>query len=351
MAFLPPCAAGCCFAPGWRQRVTGWSPSGAPWSRSALIAAAVGPAGFWPVTTMVVLGVLALGAFGYGVWRPARALRDTEAAARRAGGLLPELASDILSSVQLTAASTAPGPSQVSPALIGALIQQVTGALSPLDPRKLVSMRPAVRAIALAALAGAVLVGAALWSPTLSRGLHTLGAPAVAVRRCGGLDGAAGRRRAHHLQLSRVHRPSPAVGRGVDGRCGRGQRNTRSHRDTPAADRAPGAAAARGDRGKGRNRRRRCRGGGAGRGADADGRRELPLLAAAAFRACRARGPQPPPDRGARRGAAGRDLRSRRSAGAADAAPDRDRVHRQRRLRPGRRRSGLPGGRPPRTAR
>ena len=54
-----------------------------------LIAAAVGPAGFWPVTTMVVLGVLALGAFGYGVWRPARALRDTEAAARRAGGLSP----------------------------------------------------------------------------------------------------------------------------------------------------------------------------------------------------------------------------------------------------------------------
>src|SRR5262245_850992 len=46
-------------------------------------AAAVGPAGFWPAVTAVMLALLGLVALTYGLIRPARALREDGAAARR----------------------------------------------------------------------------------------------------------------------------------------------------------------------------------------------------------------------------------------------------------------------------
>src|SRR5207237_5696439 len=73
----------------------------------ALAAAASGPASFWPTVTASVLGVVALAALIAGTWRPARAMRHDRAAARRAGSLLPDMASDLLSAVELAS----PGPS------------------------------------------------------------------------------------------------------------------------------------------------------------------------------------------------------------------------------------------------
>src|SRR3954468_2030400 len=67
----------------------------------AATAAAVGPAGFWPTVTAGLLLVLVLAAVAAGVLRPARRLRDERAAARRAGALVPQLASDLLSAVEL----------------------------------------------------------------------------------------------------------------------------------------------------------------------------------------------------------------------------------------------------------
>src|SRR5206468_190400 len=75
----------------------------------ALAAAATGPASFWPTITASVLGAVALVALIAGIWRPARAMRHDRAAARRAGALLPEMASDLLSAVEL-ASPGAPDP-------------------------------------------------------------------------------------------------------------------------------------------------------------------------------------------------------------------------------------------------
>src|SRR5262245_14371500 len=61
----------------------------------ALAAATIGPASFWPPVTAGVLGGCVLVALVAGIWRPARAMRHDRAAARRAGALLPELASDL----------------------------------------------------------------------------------------------------------------------------------------------------------------------------------------------------------------------------------------------------------------
>lgn len=138
----------------------------------ALVAAAVGPAGFWPPTT-VLIAVVALAAAAAFVLRPARALRDNRATARRANGLLGErahLASDLLSAVELAEAPEG----SVSPGLVGALQHDVAGSLAPIDPKKLVPLRPAVRAVAIGALGCALLAGAALSSATVARGLGTL---------------------------------------------------------------------------------------------------------------------------------------------------------------------------------
>src|SRR5262249_54027854 len=67
----------------------------------ALTAASIGPAAFWPGVTASVLGGFVVVLLVAGIWRPARALRHDRAAARRAGVLLPALASDLLSAVEL----------------------------------------------------------------------------------------------------------------------------------------------------------------------------------------------------------------------------------------------------------
>jgi hypothetical protein len=146
-------------------------------------AATVGPAGFWPILTALVLAILGLGAMSYGVLRPARILRGDRAAARLVARLHPAVSSDLVSAVELgdeadggAAATTARrgGGAEVSPALVRALQGTVAGAVEPLDPSALISMRPARTAIGALVLAAAVLGIALRLSPDLSRGLATL---------------------------------------------------------------------------------------------------------------------------------------------------------------------------------
>ncbi|HEX4404430.1 MAG TPA: DUF4175 family protein [Polyangia bacterium] len=140
----------------------------------AAVAAAVGPAGFWPTATTAALVALGIGAVAAGVLRPARALRDDHAAARRAGALVPLLASDLLSAIELEAAPTNAGAALVSPSLVQAFHADVARALAPVDPRSLVPLRPAAAAIGAGAGALALLLGAAWLSPNLALGLRTL---------------------------------------------------------------------------------------------------------------------------------------------------------------------------------
>jgi hypothetical protein len=138
-----------------------------------LSAAAVGPADFWPTVTACFAGALALAVLARGVLLPARALRDDRAAARRAGALLPSMASDLLSAVELREAP-ADGSGAASPALVRAFREQVTEAVAPIAPGGLVSLGPAVRAIAAFLLVAAALLAALGAWPTAARGLRTL---------------------------------------------------------------------------------------------------------------------------------------------------------------------------------
>ncbi len=138
-----------------------------------LTATAVGPAGFWPLVTVTFAVVLALTAVGLGVFWPARLLRGDQAAARRTGRLAPRLASDLLSAVEL---AEAPSDERAagSPVLVRAFRRQVADALGPVSPERLVPLRPAARALALAGLILALLVGAIVAWPLAARGLRTL---------------------------------------------------------------------------------------------------------------------------------------------------------------------------------
>ncbi|MDB4980000.1 MAG: hypothetical protein JWM82_752, partial [Myxococcales bacterium] len=111
----------------------------------------------------------------------ARALRDDRAAARRAGGLVPALASDLLSSVELRAPEAAAvhvdpttGAAAISPSLLRAFHADVARALEPIDPRRLVPLRPATLALwVFVAAIGLFTTGVSL-SPALVLGLRTL---------------------------------------------------------------------------------------------------------------------------------------------------------------------------------
>ncbi len=152
----------------------------------AAAAAAVGPAGFWPTVTTAALVTLALAALATGVLRPARALRDDRAAARRAGALVPSLASDLLSAIELAGAPAEMGTTAlISPALVEAFHADVARALDPVDPRALVPLRPAAVAVGAGAAALAALLGAASFFPAVGLGLRTL------VHRPSLFDGAA----------------------------------------------------------------------------------------------------------------------------------------------------------------
>ncbi len=140
-----------------------------------LVATAVGPADFWPTVTAGLAAALALGALAAGVVRPARALRGDRAAARQTGLLFPGLASDLLSAVELAAAPPeAERGAAISPVLVRAFRAQVAGSVAPLAPRRLVSLRPATRAIATSTLAAAAVMAAAVTWPGIAHGLRTL---------------------------------------------------------------------------------------------------------------------------------------------------------------------------------
>src|SRR5215471_3457925 len=123
----------------------------------AMTAAAVGPAGFWPAVTTVALALLALGALTYGLLRPARALREDRAAAHRVGAMIPALASDLLSAVELgepARAGDTPA-TLVSPAMIRAFHGEVARTLTPVQPRALVPLGPAAAAVGTFVVIGA----------------------------------------------------------------------------------------------------------------------------------------------------------------------------------------------------
>jgi hypothetical protein len=139
-----------------------------------LSAAVVGPADFWPTVTACFAGALALVVLGRGVLVPAHALRDDRAAARRTGALLPAMASDLLSAVELAGAPAAEARGAASPALVQAFREQVARALAPVAPGGLVPFGPAVRALAVSGLIAAGLIATMATWPTVARGLHTL---------------------------------------------------------------------------------------------------------------------------------------------------------------------------------
>jgi hypothetical protein len=154
----------------------------------AAAAAAMGPAGFWPMLTALTMTVLAAGALSYGVLRPARVLRGDRATARLVGRLHPPVSSDLVSAVELgeevdaagrgPVAATAPGQEPaavVSAALVRAFHETVARTVEPLDPKRLVSMRPATRALAALALVTAGVVAAAALLPAVGRGIALLG--------------------------------------------------------------------------------------------------------------------------------------------------------------------------------
>jgi hypothetical protein len=140
-----------------------------------LAAASVGPADFWPTVTGCLTAALVVGALATGLVRPAHALRGDHAAARQTGRLVPALASDLLSAVEL-AAAPAEGArgTAISPALVRAFRAQVAGSVARLAPRGLVSLRPAARAIATSTVAAMAVIAAALIWPGIAQGLRTL---------------------------------------------------------------------------------------------------------------------------------------------------------------------------------
>jgi len=145
----------------------------------ALSAVAVGPAGFWPLLSVVVLAALGVSALAVGLIRPARQLRGDRAAASLVAQLHPAVASDLCSAVELGAPDDMPAQTDsesttVSRTLVRALQGSVAGAVEPLDPRRLISLRPAVSALGVFVVVAAG-TGVALqrW-PDLIHGIETL---------------------------------------------------------------------------------------------------------------------------------------------------------------------------------
>ena len=145
----------------------------------SLSASAVGPAGFWPLLSVVVLAALGLGALVVGLLRPARRLRGDRAAAGLVSRLYPPIASDLVSAVELGSPDVMPETADteagaVSRTLVRALQGSVAGSVEPLDPRRLISLQPAMLALAVLLLVAAATITALQLSPDLIRGLATL---------------------------------------------------------------------------------------------------------------------------------------------------------------------------------
>jgi hypothetical protein len=148
----------------------------------SLLAAAIGPAGFWPTLTGWATAGMLVGALAWGLARPAVRLRSDLAAARSAGALMPgagpapppTMASDLVSIVELRSSAREPRPDAISSRLVGAFEEQVATGLLGVEPRRLVPLGPAARALGAAGLTAAALVAAAMLWPLAGRGLRTL---------------------------------------------------------------------------------------------------------------------------------------------------------------------------------
>jgi hypothetical protein len=140
----------------------------------ALAAATIGPAAFWPSVTTSALCVFVAAVVVVGMARPWWTMRQDRTTAQRAGSLMPAMASDLLSAVELGGPKDAdPRAAAVSTTLVQAFQDYVAGTVAAVDARRLVPMRP-VGAIAPALAAIAAVVAAGLLSPTIARGLHSL---------------------------------------------------------------------------------------------------------------------------------------------------------------------------------
>jgi hypothetical protein len=166
----------------------------------AVLAASLGPASYWLAVTRTVGAVGILLAAVVGLWRPWRAVRGDQAAARAIARLRPglrPLSDDLVSAVEL---GPPPGPALpsgateegsggaepplrrvsldargVSPVLIGAFRERLVHALDEIDPAGLVSMHPARVGALLALASAAALFTAAHLSPdVIGKGLDTL---------------------------------------------------------------------------------------------------------------------------------------------------------------------------------
>ena len=138
----------------------------------ALCASHIGPAGFWPRVTFTVLTILTLLGVGAGAFGPFRRLRSELGVARLVGRRHPPLASDLVSAVELSSSEQTRG---TSTGILRAFFASVAEAVSPMDVRRVVPLRPAALAGgALGAMTVLVLVGALLLPATVGRGLALL---------------------------------------------------------------------------------------------------------------------------------------------------------------------------------
>jgi hypothetical protein len=150
----------------------------------SVVAAALGPAGFWLPLTVFVAGACATAALFIGVWRPSRQLRFDPATARMVAHLHPPLEAlggDIVSAVELgdggpgRATERSEFEPAISPTLVRAFQSHVAEALGPMNPTHLISMRPVLGTVAAFLGTALVLAGGARFAPeVIGRGLATL---------------------------------------------------------------------------------------------------------------------------------------------------------------------------------
>ena len=170
---------------GLRALSFGAAGAGATVLALAVLATLLGPAGFWWPLTLTLMGIAVLAALVLGLVRPLRALRGASSTARALGRLRPPLAplaGDVLSAVELgdlpPGTAIAAGPHDaggISPALVRAFQGRVADALAPIDPRYIVSMRPATYgAVALLGVLVLLGAGARLAPDLVGRGLGIL---------------------------------------------------------------------------------------------------------------------------------------------------------------------------------
>jgi len=157
----------------------------------AFLASRMGPAGFWPGVTLLLLVGTALVILALELARSVWRLRSDSAAARWVGRLHPRVASDLISAVELAprgqdprfprggaglAKEAALQPSLYAPstALLAAFEDKVATELTALDLRVLLPRRPLARAAGVAAASLALFVLAAAIAKPLRMGLWTL---------------------------------------------------------------------------------------------------------------------------------------------------------------------------------